>query len=280
MKSFYLDPVKEQHLPKLDISGGRACLSAMIPESDIRVPAQCQRPAIIVLGGGGYDHMSLREGEPIALQFVAAGAVGFTLYYSQIPKRYPAQLLDVAYSVAYVRKHAADMHVNPKQIFLCGMSAGGHPAAALAIYSTGGHCSCQLPDGCAPSGLILGYPLLDTGIYGNYAATENLLGVEKQNPILLKETSLIDQVHGKMSPTFLWHTVTDESIPAMGTLRFAQKLLSCGVPCELHLYPKGKHGLSLAQTTTAPSEDLIEPACAEWISAAVRWMRERAAEIL
>ena len=274
MRSFYCDPRSGQMLDAPDVSGVRPCLCAMLPEPDFRVPGQRARRAVIVLGGGGFDHMSVREGEPVALQFAAAGMVAFTLYYAQIPRRYPEQMLDAAWAVAYVRAHAAQMCIDPDAIFLCGLSAGAHPAAGLTIYSTAAQAlkSCSLPVGCAPNGLILGYPLLDTGPYGHPEATRNLLGEGADDPHMLDETALIRHVHAQMPSVFLWHTQQDESIPALGTLAFASALVRLGVPCEMHLYPHGCHGLSLARSFTATSPRMIRPECAMWMDAALRWM--------
>ena len=43
----------------------RASLAAM--------PTVTQRPLVLVVPGGGYSHVSPREGDPVALQFAAAG---------------------------------------------------------------------------------------------------------------------------------------------------------------------------------------------------------------
>lgn len=273
MKSFYLDLSSGRRLDAPDPE--RPCLGVMLPEPDLRVPEQRERPAVLILGGGGFDHLSPREMEPVALPFMAAGAVGFTLLYSRIPSRYPAQLLETARSVAYIREHAGEFHVDPHQILLCGLSAGGHPAASLAVYSTGENCPRPLPEGCAPDGLILGYPLLELGPYGNTAAAKNLLGEKYNDPAVLDETTLCKHVHGNMPPVFLWHTAPDEQLPVLGALRFVQALLEQRVPCEFHLYAEGCHGLSLARDFTALSPEMVVPACGEWIAAAVRWMDQR-----
>lgn len=39
-------------------------------------------PAVVVVPGGGYDHVSPREGEPVALRLLAMGYQAFVLNYS------------------------------------------------------------------------------------------------------------------------------------------------------------------------------------------------------
>ena len=45
---------------------------------------------------------------------------------------------------------------------------------------------------------------------------------------------------------YLWHTSTDEGVPVMNTLLFAQALAKHGINFECHIYPRGAHGLSIA----------------------------------
>ena len=45
---------------------------------------------------------------------------------------------------------------------------------------------------------------------------------------------------------FFWHTVTDPEVPVQNSLLLAGALSAAGVRYEMHLYPRGVHGLSLA----------------------------------
>ena len=93
-----------------------------------------RRPAVIVAPGGGYTHVSKREGEPIAMEFLAKGFQAFVLTYVCSPEaRYPEQLIELASAVDYVKKHADEYFVNPNEIFVVGFSAGGHLTANLAV---------------------------------------------------------------------------------------------------------------------------------------------------
>jgi len=73
--------------------------------------------------------------------------------------------------------------------------------------------------------------------------------------------------------TFLWHTLTDESVPVENSLMLAQAMVREGVNVELHIYPAGGHGLSLAVPETAGiQERLLLPYCGSWISMVQSWM--------
>ena len=54
--------------------------------------SRLDRPALLVLPGGGYAMCSEREGEPIALEFFNRGYNVYVLEYPIAPARIPAQL--------------------------------------------------------------------------------------------------------------------------------------------------------------------------------------------
>ena len=85
--------------------------------------------------------------------------------------------------------------------------------------------------------------------------------------------SLENQVSSSMPPVFLWHTVEDRSVPVENSLLLALALRRAGISFEMHLYPKGAHGLSLAIEETAGSrENSVEPSCQNWISLVQSWL--------
>ena len=54
---------------------------------------------MIVFPGGGYEFLSDREGEPVALQFMAAGYSSFVMDYS-IKTAYPVPLIEACMAIA------------------------------------------------------------------------------------------------------------------------------------------------------------------------------------
>ena len=79
------------------------------------------RPLIILCPGGGYWFTSEREGEMLALQFVAAGFHAAILWYSVKLATFPTALLELAKSVELVRKHAKEWYVDPDKIVVEGV---------------------------------------------------------------------------------------------------------------------------------------------------------------
>jgi len=124
-----------------------------------------RRPLIIVCPGGGYSYLSDREGEPIALRFMAAGFNAMVLYYGIGEHAVaPGPLRDIAAAVALARKNADTYHIDPNQIYVCGFSAGGHVAATLGVYWNSDDILPEysgLHEDIRPNGMILGYPVIN-----------------------------------------------------------------------------------------------------------------------
>lgn len=284
---------------------GPATLTVYIQDA-LSVAADRTRPMVVVVPGGGYRMCSDREMEPVAIRFLAMGYHACTLDYSVAPNRFPVALQELALAVATVRQRAGEWHVDPHQVFVCGFSAGGHLSGSLgALWErqfvwepvtellkgggtgdpAGGDGGSQEADAVGadgrearlvrPDGLILCYPVITSGEYRHKGSFEMLLG-ENPDPERMEQLSLEKQVTASMPPVFLWHTVTDDTVPVENSLLLAAALRRAGVSFEMHLYSRGRHGLSLATEETAGSrENSVEPSCQNWISLVQSWLERR-----
>ena len=91
---------------------------------------------------------------------------------------------------------------------------------------------------------------------------------------LKDEVSLEKHVTPDTPPTFLWHTWTDELVPVENSLMFAAALRRAGVPCEMHIFGAGQHGLSLCNDQVYDAEQPnMHAECACWIDMAARWLK-------
>lgn len=90
--------------------------------------------------------------------------------------------------------------------------------------------------------------------------------------------SLEKHVTQDTPPTFIWHTVTDETVPMQNSILFTESLAEKGVPVELHLYPNGKHGLSLATKEVEECEKgrFADAHVADWFRLCLNWMERLA----
>lgn len=120
-----------------------------------------------------------------------------------------------------------------------------------------------------PNGLILSYPVISSGEHAHRGSFQNLLG-DQLSEEMLEYLSLEKQVSEKTPPAFLWHTWEDGSVPVENSILFAMALRKYNIPCEMHIYQKGGHGLSLGNYMTG---DMVM-SCENWVEMASRWMRE------
>ena len=223
---------------------------------------------IVICPGGAYRWLSPRESEPVARTFEAMGYETNILRYTVHAEGDPEPLglgpvRELSERVAQLRKTAGGA-----PIFVCGFSAGGHLAATLGVHWKALGLS-------RPDGLILCYPVI--------TAEEGLCNAESIQSIASEERreffSLEKHVSPDTPPTFLWHTAEDHSVPAENSLMFAMALKRAGVPFEMHIYPFGEHGLSLATDEVAEYEKDRLPdrhvagwvrECGDWIEAVLK----------
>ncbi|OLA59207.1 MAG: acetylesterase [Roseburia sp. CAG:10041_57] len=270
----------------------QATLTIYAHEDYPEVYGERNRPMIVICPGGGYEHVSPREGEAIALQFMTTGAHAAVLRYdvSGQGAEFPQHLLELSASVAYVRKHAAEYCIDPDKILLAGFSAGGHLAASLGCFWKEKWLEelMQAETGATmkdyqPNGEILAYPVITSGEFAHRGSFVKIMGSEAEQgyaPLglsaieLEEKLSLENQVTSDFPQTFMWHTFEDGAVPLENSLFFAEALRKAGVNFEYHVFPHGGHGYALATKETAMKEGKeINAQCAQWIDLFKSWMK-------
>ena len=130
----------------------------------------------------------------------------------------------------------------------------------------------QIDDGMnRPDAMILCYPVITSGEFAHRGSINNLLGGEADEK-LLHEVSLEHHVSEKTPPAFIWHTLNDSIVPAENSLLFANALRKRNIPFELHIYPEGPHGLSLATKETDEENRMVRPHVATWLRLCTEWL--------
>ena len=253
---------------ELELAGG-GVLTVSLRASLDAMPAVKQRPLVLVVPGGGYNHVSPREGDPVALQFAAAGYHTAVLTYSvgEGAQNYrPLRQLNEA--LALLRQNAGEWNILPDKIAVCGFSAGGHLALSGAVLDIPGETTQQ-----RPNAVILGYPVVTAGEFAHRSSFVQLAGSE--DVAAQQAFTLEDKVTSDTPPVFVWHTMTDDAVPVENTLMLIQACRAAGVSIEAHLFPEGSHGLSLANAETAGNgfyAHIVE--CVQcWPDLAEAWLR-------
>ena len=242
-QTFYLWKKEEYQYP---------CAGEFLPNITAYLHEDGQaRPAVLVVPGGGYVMVSPTEGEIVAMRFFEAGYQAFVLTYTtnmfRITPLGKQPLKDISRAVCYIRSHAEKLCVQGDRIVCCGFSAGAHLVGSLAVH----YHDPELKEGCShevsgrPDAVLLCYPVITSGEKAHRESFDLLLGEEPSEEQLVW-ASLENHVTNDTPPAFLWQTLTDELVPVENSILYARACRRAGVPCELHLFMEGRHGMSLA----------------------------------
>lgn len=205
------------------------------------------RAAVVIYPGGGYVHRAPHEGHGYARFLAELGINAFVVTYRVSPSVFPDELLDARRGVRFVRANAEKFGIDKDKVAVMGSSAGGHLAALVSTYldPIEGEGVDEIDnEDFLPNMQILCYAVISTDeeIYhlGSYRALLGDLFEERQrfDPELLASD--------KTPPAFIWHTATDPSVNVINAYRYATALKKNNIPCEMHIFPSGGHGMGLA----------------------------------
>lgn len=205
-------------------------------------------PLVFVLPGGGYANHASHEAEPVADWLATLGFEARVIRYPVAPERHPK-----AFDIVRAEILAAKTESN-RPVGVLGFSAGGHLAGEVALSPADDPRS-------VPDFAVLGYPVVALGAGGHIASRDNLLGDRVE---IAESLSLQNLVTKGAPPFFIWHTADDAAVPVDHSLRLAAALAAVDVPFELHVFPKGSHGLGLALEAGPP---------AAWTGLCATWLR-------
>ncbi len=191
--------------------------------------------AVAILPGGGYRNVCIeREGFAIAEYFKSIGVTALVVKY-RLPnlghKEVPLE--DAQAGLAYLRKNAKKLGVDPTKVGICGSSAGGHLAAYTSTFTE---------DAKKPAFSILFYPVISGESCMTHQGTFlNLLGKD-HSPAMREQYSLENRVTATTPPTLLLLSNNDGTVPPISSVLYYEALKYHGVEASMHIYPEGGHG--------------------------------------
>ena len=237
------------------------------------------RDAMLVIPGGGYSVVcSDREGEPIALAFMAQGYNCFVLHYSVGPRaKFPRPLVEASIAMKEIRARAKEWKIDPEHIHAVGFSAGGHLCAMLGNL-------WNLPEverlagiehgENKPRGVALIYPVISAGKNAHRGSIVTLVGDPNAPQSAYEQVSIEKQIGPHSAPAFLMHTANDQVVPVLNSLLAAEAYAANHIHFELHVYPDAPHGIALANELTAGGyAPFINPRIARWVGDAADFFR-------
>jgi acetyl esterase/lipase len=259
-----------------------------------------KRPAVVICPGGGYTMVSKNEGEPVALFFNRHGYNAFVIEYSvKINHPFPTALCELAKAMSIVNENKEEWLIQDG-ISVAGFSAGGNLALSLGIYAKQPIITSDIGlsyEQVKPERIILGYPavtlhpkqednklsqelikLMGMGLMPDFRGPtirEILIGRENISDLEAESLNLLQYLHKDLPPVFIWGSNKDSIIPATDLTTLASRLYDYGIPCELHMFGNGPHGVSLCDTSVMDEEEIKGLSMNYWTTLCLKWLEQK-----
>jgi acetyl esterase/lipase len=198
--------------------------------------ASDKRPAIVFFFGGGWNGGTPAQFYPQSEYLAKRGMVAMAAEYrvKSRNKTTPRECVkDGVSAIRWVRRHAAELGIDPKRIAAGGGSAGGHVAAATGttrgIVEMGEDESVS----ARPDALVLFNPVYDNGPkgYGHSRVKD-----------YWKQISPMHNIDKTTPPAIVFLGTKDKLIPVATAEKFRDHMTDAGVRSVLHLYEGQPHG--------------------------------------
>lgn len=227
------------------ISNAMRISKVINPSIDVYLPSKSNsiKKAILICPGGGYGILAYdKEGTDIAKWLNGHGIAGIVLKY-RLPeddsniKPHESPLMDAKRAMELIRENATSWGIDLNQVGVMGFSAGGHVASTLGTH---------FEDENRPDFMVLMYPVVTMkNDFTHLGSRRNLLG-DHPSDELVKLFSNELQVTSTTPPAFIVHSEDDKTVPVENSLQLYKALRDNKVPAEMHVFPYGGHGYSLA----------------------------------
>lgn len=234
-----LDPISKQLQPTKLITYNTAAdrdlkLHVFNPEGHL---ATDRRSAFVIIHGGGWTGGFPWRCYPFADYFREKGMVAITIDYRLLRKPIGTTVFDCVRdgrsAIRYIRRHADQLGIDPEKIVVSGCSAGGHVAAATALFDDVDDPADDVRVSCRPNAMVLYYPVIDTSVDG-YG--------QKKIGETWQQLSPVHHVRPNLPPTIVFHGTGDRVTPYAGAESFHKKMQAAGNICELVSHADGGHG--------------------------------------
>ncbi|GAA0628138.1 hypothetical protein GCM10009547_34730 [Sporichthya brevicatena] len=218
---------------------------------DVYTPRQLRgrtgqaRPTIVLVHGGGWVKGDRTDLEKQAVQLTQLGYVVVSVNYRLAQHGTAAeQREDVQAAIAYVRKNASRLNVDPKRMVLIGSSAGGQIAASVATAGTGPNRFRGL---VTLSGLLDPFYMVGTNPDYSGGVVPNLLlrCLPIECPDEYRAAAAVNQLDRTDPPSLLFHSAKEQSWGPEQAQAFQRAAHAVGVDSRLVVLPGRKHGIAL-----------------------------------
>lgn len=209
-------------------------------------------PAILFIHGGGWRAGDRKQLRRQAIYMAQRGMVGMAIDYRLAPANpFPAALTDSQSGLAFLRSHAAQYHVDAKEIALVGSSAGAH-LAALTATTTGEGATCQ---SLQVQAVVAFNGIFDFAAMAPSTMVSDFLGGScAERHVACSAASPTDHVHAGLPPFLVLHGTADKTAPYEQAKTFVARLKASGTKVEFFTADGAPHTFWAEKQWLAPTE--------------------------
>ena len=263
------------HLNKIYNLENDPWIEIFVPYNDDGVLRKTSK-AIVIVPGGAYSFVSIREGDPVALSYMSEGFITIVLNYT-VKTPFPTPMKELACAIDYLRNNNEKYYIDKDKISIVGFSAGGHLVSSYGyLYKHPEFLkNTNLePNNIKPNCIVSSYPVITMGEYTHEESKANITGGKPELEQLLSVENNIDNTY---PPTFVWTTAEDNCVPYINSVLFVEALKENNIIHDFFLYPYLDHGLSIINPLLYPLDVLKDKRMQEvskWFIKSVEFIRK------
>lgn len=195
---------------------------------DLFVPKQNPtKMGILFIHGGGWSAGNKEQFHSLAAHFCSLGYTCASVSYRLSGQfKFPAQLEDARLAMAYLKRNAEKLLLDPRRIVSFGSSAGGHLALLLALYplnSTQGNAPDAKVEDTRPCAVVAYCPVTDLK-RDKQSYAQLMVCSYSDAPDLYRTASPIDQPLSVRIPMLIINGDADTTTPLKASEAFCQKV--------------------------------------------------------
>ena len=194
--------------------------------------ASDRRAAIVFFFGGGWVGGTPTQFYPHSRYLASRGMVAISAQYRTRGSHGTSPqecVADAKSAIRWVRRHAAELGVDPDRVAAGGGSAGGHLAAATGVISGLDEPGEDLSVSSRPNAMVLFNPATD------------ISGIRRWGERAL-DGSPLHHVDPGDPPAILFHGRADTTVPHAMSESFCAAMQEAGNRCELVSFDGRPHG--------------------------------------
>jgi acetyl esterase/lipase len=220
--------------------------------------SQTPSAAVVFVHGGGFVGGDKQDAPHDLLDPLAERGFSIISVNYRLAPRYPfpAATDDVEAAIAYVKRHAPTLRVDPRRLALLGPSAGGlivsyvgakhrpenRVAAVVSMFGEHDLVLRASENPCCMDGRVMPRPpggCLSRGLAAFLGFSE-IKSREQEDR--LREASAVSYVRKDMPPYLLIHGTRDYGVPFEQSVSMREKMRQAGADCTLIGIVGGGHG--------------------------------------